>query len=305
MAGFGNGRTAAPGREPGSSRFRLRYLHHDLELGIGEFSLGRSADCQLSLDDPLVSRRHALLIVSDDGVTIEDLQSRNGVSVNGEVVTGKAQLADGDRILIGSQELTLHSSHPRDDDDMEDDLMRSAQGGTHTLPKITAVRPAERPHHGTVRPTLGDADGAPTERRTDAFSVLGGVAEKALAMGRAEEAERLLSSALADVIDACRAGRPSPSLVELAARFAAKLATATGKGAWVDYVIEVYDTQGRPCSAHVVDELYGALRKVTAIDLVRLRAYVSHLRERQATLGPAERFLLQRIEGLERLAALR
>ncbi|HEY4012660.1 MAG TPA: FHA domain-containing protein [Polyangiaceae bacterium] len=304
MAGFGNGRTAAPGREPGSSRFRLRYLHHDLELGIGEFSLGRSADCQLSLDDPLVSRRHALLIVGDDGVTIEDLQSRNGISVNGEAVTGKAHLTDGDRILIGSQELTLHASHP-EDDDLDEDLMRSAQGGTHTLPKIIAVPRVERPHYGTVRPGPGEADSGSPERRADAFSVLGGVAEKALAMGRAEEAERLLSSALADVIEACRTGRPSPSLVEMAARFAAKLATATGKGAWVDYVIEVYDTQGRPCSAHVVDELYGALRKVSAIDLVRLRAYVAQLRERQASLGPAEKFLLQRIEGLERLAALR
>ena len=65
-------------------------------------------------------------------------------------------------------------------------------------------------------------------------ALLGGVAEKALAMGRAEEAERLLSSALADVIEASRAGRPSPSLVDIAARFAAKLATATGKGAWAD-----------------------------------------------------------------------
>ena len=91
----------------------------------------------------------------------------------------------------------------------------------------------------------------------------------------------------------------------MAARFAAKLATATAKGAWADYVIELYHAQGRPCPAPVVDELYNAFRKVNAIDLGRLRGYVAHLREKQATLGPAERFLFQRIEGLERLAALR
>ena len=50
-------------------RFRLRYLHHDLELSEGQFAVGRSAGCQLSLDDPLVSRRHALLVVSHEGVT--------------------------------------------------------------------------------------------------------------------------------------------------------------------------------------------------------------------------------------------
>ena len=70
-------------------------------------------------------------------------------------------------------------------------------------------------------------------------------------------------------------------------------------------MIELYHSQGRPCAAPVVDELNNAFRKVNAIDLVRLRAYLAELREKQATLGPAERFLLQRIEGLERLAALR
>jgi hypothetical protein len=143
-------------------------------------------------------------------------------------------------------------------------------------------------------------------RRVDAFNLLAGVAEKALAMGRAEEAERLLAAPLADVVDASRAGKPLvPALVDLAARFAAKLATATAKGPWADCVIELYQAQGRPCSAQVIDELYNAFRKVNAVDLARLRAYLAVLHEKQATFGPAERFLLQRIEGLERLAVLR
>src|SRR5437016_11280392 len=88
-------------------RFRLRYLHHDLELSEGQFAVGRNASCQLSLDDPLVSRRHALLTVSPDGVTVEDLQSRNGVLVNGRRIHGRTLLTAGDRIVIGAQELTL------------------------------------------------------------------------------------------------------------------------------------------------------------------------------------------------------
>ena len=68
-------------------------------------------------------------------------------------------------------------------------------------------------------------------RRADAFKLLGGVAEKALAMGRAVEAERLLASPLADVIEASRAGRKLPSgLVDQAAKFSSKLATATARG---------------------------------------------------------------------------
>jgi hypothetical protein len=268
-------------------RFRLRYLHHDLELSAGEFALGRSAECQLSLDDPLVSRRHALLIVAKDGVTIEDLQSRNGVVVNGERITGRMPLKAGDRILIGSQELTLLVGHEA----LERELLSTTLVNQGTLPKIAVAGWRESsgtpPPGASVRASSERTEPGVDigiERRADAFNLLGGVAEKALAMGRAEEAERLLASALGDVVEASRLGRrPSPSLVDVAARFAAKLATA----------------------APVIDELYGALRKVSAIDLTRLRAYVAHLRERQAMLGPAEKFLLQRIEGLERLAALR
>ncbi len=62
----------------------LRYKHHDIELSEGKFVIGRAASCQLSLDDPLVSRHHAQLTVEGDVVTVEDLGSRNGVKVNGE-----------------------------------------------------------------------------------------------------------------------------------------------------------------------------------------------------------------------------
>src|ERR1700733_7937915 len=88
-------------------RFRLRYLHHDLELGEGQFAVGRSAGCQLSLDDPLVSRRHAVLEVTGEDGTGQDPSSRNGVLVNGQRVEGRAIVRPGDKIVIGSQELTL------------------------------------------------------------------------------------------------------------------------------------------------------------------------------------------------------
>lgn len=143
-------------------------------------------------------------------------------------------------------------------------------------------------------------------RRVDQFKLLGGVAEKAFAMGRTGEAERLLAPALGEVIEACRAGKPlPPTLVDQAARFSSKLATATGKGGWADYVIELYFAQERACPAGVIDELYSAMRKVASVDLAQLRAYINLLRSRAHRFGPAERFLLQRLEGLERVAALK
>jgi predicted component of type VI protein secretion system len=290
-------------------RFRLRYQHHDIALSDGQFVVGRSAGCQLSLDDPLVSRRHAMFVVEDDIVTVEDLESRNGVAVNGQRIPGKVPLIPGDKVLIGSQEIVLLRAR-------ENSLRETASlPGRGTLPKIMAVpdligavEPTEPEPPGRSREDpLTDAEGdSSTMRRVTAFKLLGGVAEKAFAMGRADEAERLLAGPLADIAEASRNGKPiSPWLVDVAARLAAKLATTTLKGSWADYVVELYHAQGRCFAGPVVDELNNAFRKVNAIDLSRLRAYLADLREKQATFGPAERFLLQRIEGLERLAALR
>ena len=281
-------------------RFRLRYMNHDLELNEGEFVVGRNASCQLSLDDPLVSRRHATFNVLADAVTVEDLGSRNGVSVNGERITGRILLRPGDRIQIGSQEMVLVAG--------ASEAVRTATRNPlkMTMPKITSEQPA--PSVSSKPPgTLGEMDAeASMVRRADAFNLLGSVAEKALAMGKHVEAERILASPLADVIEASRAGkRITPSLLDQAARFSARLATATGKGAWADYVIELYQSQGRIVPAPVIDELYNAFRRVSAIDLGRLRDYVAELREQLGQFGPAERFLFQRIEGLERLAAIR
>lgn len=276
-------------------RFRLRYLQHDLELNQGTFAVGRNASCQLSLDDPLVSRRHALFEVGPGGVTVEDLNSRNGVIVNGHRIDSKVSISVGDRILIGSQELTLLAARDAHN-------IPGIGVGKMTLPKMRVSTPSSG-----FSPMLIEADPELSMvRRADQFKLLSGVAEKALAMGKAGEAERLLASALADVIEATRASRPlPPTLVDQAAKFSAKLATATGKGGWADYVIELYQAQNRPCPAHVIDELYNAMRKITAVDLNRLRSYVAMLRQNLPRYGPAERFLFQRIEGLERLASLR
>ena len=276
-------------------RYRLRYLAQDIDLPEGTFAVGRHASCQLSLDDPLVSRRHAVFEVSSNRVMLEDLQSRNGVSVNDVRIDGLVQLAIGDKITIGSQDLTLLAGR--------EPSATTGQGvGKMTLPKMRVNTPSS----GIDRLQV-EVDPEPSMvRRADQFKLLSGVAEKALQMGKAGEAERLLASALADVIEATRAGRPlPPTLVDQAAKFSAKLATATGKGGWFDYVIELYAAQKRPCPAHVIDELYNAMRKVTAVDLVRLRNFVAMLRQKLPAYGPAERFLFQRLEGLERLALLR
>ena len=279
--------------------FRLRYLHHDFELPPGRFLIGRSTECQLSLDDPLVSRKHALLIVSDDHVEVEDLGSRNGVLVNGEKIAGVHRVTHGDRIMVGSQEMTLS-------------IMSAGSPPTRRASDVPAVSPVTVTAMAPVRPPSPEAGPGSSDQRehdatskADAFRLLGGVAEKALALGRADEAERLLSTLLDHVLRSAQAGVDvDPTLFERAGHFGARLAAATLKARWVDYVIELHTAGRRPCAGPTIDELHGALRKIKDIDLGRLRAYVDAMREMSSSMGPADRFLVQRLEGLERLVTL-
>jgi len=89
------------------ARFRLRFLFQEIDLAPGATIIGRSATCQITLDDPLVSREHARLVVKGDRLTIEDLGSRNGVAVGGRPLKGARELVDGERIRIGTQEIVV------------------------------------------------------------------------------------------------------------------------------------------------------------------------------------------------------
>ena len=279
-------------------RFRLRHQQQDIELVDGDFVLGRSAECHLSLDDALISRRHALLAVRRDGVTIEDLQSRNGVLVDGLRITGRVALADGATVRIGGQELTLSVLAAGS---------AAAGGRSVALAQIAQTLPSlsDGQESGPVDDTSSGYDPS-TIRRADTFRMLAGVADTAFAMGRAAEAERMLAAPLADVLETSRSGRRvTPALLEQAGRLSAKLAIVTGKAIWADRVIELYGSAACLCPASVLDELYSALHRVGPVDVTRLRAYVEAMRAQVTSYGPADRFLFQRLEGLDRLAALR
>lgn len=66
--------------------------------------IGRLPECDVTLDDTSVSRRHARIMKTAAGWTITDLGSTNGVKVNGSRVT-ESDLTDGDRLQLGSVEL--------------------------------------------------------------------------------------------------------------------------------------------------------------------------------------------------------
>jgi pSer/pThr/pTyr-binding forkhead associated (FHA) protein len=68
----------------------------------GGYVIGRASTCEVKLDDPLVSRRHARVMSADVGTAIEDLDSANGLFVNGVRSRGITPLHPGDVIQIGA-----------------------------------------------------------------------------------------------------------------------------------------------------------------------------------------------------------
>jgi pSer/pThr/pTyr-binding forkhead associated (FHA) protein len=69
--------------------------------------IGRNPDCDLVIDRPMVSGRHARLARQGEAVLIEDLGSSNGTFVNGQRIDRNTRLTDGDLIGLGSHMLTL------------------------------------------------------------------------------------------------------------------------------------------------------------------------------------------------------
>ncbi len=66
-------------------------------------TLGVDPSCEVRVDDPAASDRHASIRFIEDHFAITDLDSTNGTVVNGDAVL-KQDLADGDRVKIGSTE---------------------------------------------------------------------------------------------------------------------------------------------------------------------------------------------------------
>ena len=89
------------------ARARLIVAGRRLLLPVAGGVLGRSRDCDVVLEDSGVSRHHAQIVPSGEGWAIEDLQSTNGVLVNGHPLRGAQLLRAGDRLELGSTEIVF------------------------------------------------------------------------------------------------------------------------------------------------------------------------------------------------------
>jgi hypothetical protein len=116
---LGHLRPVSPSREPEGWLDALResldpgkYLAFYIEgraravaLSVGWSRIGRSGSADIRLDDPTVSRRHAVIVHTPEGeLRVLDDRSMNGIMVNGDGVDW-SPLCDGDTVQVGRYSL--------------------------------------------------------------------------------------------------------------------------------------------------------------------------------------------------------
>jgi serine/threonine protein kinase len=85
-------------------RFKIEPLGEPplfLELSDGRYLFGRGPECEVRIDHDGMSRRHALLVIEDGRVWVEDLFSSNGTSIDGESVGEAKPFSPGQELSLG------------------------------------------------------------------------------------------------------------------------------------------------------------------------------------------------------------
>jgi hypothetical protein len=278
------------------ARYRLRFVLQEFDLPRGTTTIGRSVECQLTLDDPLVSRRHARIVVEDEAVHLEDLGSRNGVRVNGSIIKSATPLRSGDRIRIGTQEVIFTRVDTVGTPFRITGSLRLCANCRTPYPKEMVACPG----CGATEQTDDDMPtDAGAEGSTWSVQLLVEALERALRLGRAGDAEALMRRAAVQVDEMVGAGRRlDPEAFATLAQRAFSTALAAGDSAWAVWAVGIFGRAELVPPVAVVDALGEVARKHPRA----LRAAIEDLLLRAGQVAahpPAE------LESLSRLDTLR
>jgi pSer/pThr/pTyr-binding forkhead associated (FHA) protein len=301
----------------------------DMELGNGSLLIGRLPECDVLLQDTLASRMHARISVQGDGVVVEDLHSTNGVYVNGARVGHSTVLREGDRILIGTTEISLFetqdsslqrlriarpaSSAPGDritplvDTPAKLAASPAAKPSTAKYAAVTAAAATKPKAKTDTRPASpiplrapGKPENIPSTARADALKMIGGLADRLAATGNLEEAAQVLSGHLRRILKGANSGLVVPADVAgSAAHHALTLARWTKQPLWADYVVELHLSARLVMSTVTLAAFEDVISRLD-FDRMLLGYYVDGLQNRLDTLDIDERRRVERLKFLVR-----
>jgi hypothetical protein len=229
-----------------------------------------------------------------------------------------------DRIFIGQEELVLIDAAKVTD-------------GIETAPHVLcdfcgAVNGAAKRHCGDCGRRLASKAGVTLKEhdlpasmsenpkdaevtRTGATrDVIGGIAAKAITMGRFEEAERMLIPYMDALLERavrqqplskCEEEEDADEIFSTAIGNALELAQGLRDPKWIDWVFRMHIATDRLMDAETIDKLHGLVRSQEYHRRSYIRPYLQGVQERAAEYGPGERFLASRLDGLAQVILAR
>jgi FHA domain len=287
-----------PSKPSVRARFSIACEGHEVALPPGKLVMGRGSRCHIVVDDLLASREHARLTVTEDSVVVEDLGSTNGVYVNEKRIESPTPLVQGDRMVVGTQELELreHVDRPQQDERAMD---------FKDLAMIVPMRPPRSPlldmdEPGIPSPPPPRSNGLVQTEKADVVTTLGRLADRMLTMGRFDAAERVLKGQLHEVLAGARAGRPvRPDVFDVAVEYGLRLAEVTRKGSWIDYVVEMHMIDARVMDGPVIARVAALLPVAADVDKEMFFFYKEAIRGKRDDLPLADQIACDRILKLE------
>jgi hypothetical protein len=239
-----------------AARYRLRFLLQEFDLPRGATLIGRSSDCHVTIEDPLVSRQHARIVIDGDDATLQDLGSRNGVKLNGGPIRGPTKLKDGDRLRVGTQELVF----------CRVEQAANASAKTTGFLRHCAKCRLPYPQEVSACPNCGATEQMDEETLSGQFGassqgswsvqLLIEVLEKALNLGRVQDAERILRRATAQVEERIvQSEAVDARQLATLAKAAARVSLESGEPTWGSWTAQVYRRVAHVPPVEVIDML--------------------------------------------------
>jgi pSer/pThr/pTyr-binding forkhead associated (FHA) protein len=252
------------------------------------------------LDDSSVSRVHASIIRTANALYIEDMGSRNGLTVNDVPVKDKVELKNGDKIKIGHQ--IIYISALNESSKMKIDA-KNTMG-------ITICKNCG--HWMSHEDEFCSKCGAPRKNRPETVSskkpstenilsgqMIASLIQKAISKNKYEEAQTMISSQIDSTLKKEHLGTPvTEKELEALTCVIIEMAVATSNPETISNLFDFYTSMKKLMPRKSVELLYDSIKKTKYRACSKMARYLTTMNEMSADFNPGEKFIYRRIEGL-------
>lgn len=243
------------------------------ELAIDrEISIGRSSRCDVTIEDRLVSRKHARIYLENGRPVVEDLGSANGVFVNDRRIEEPTVLGDGDRVLVGTRELSVFAEVVREPslpspaparasdrptwDRTESSAALAAASGV-SAPGLSASISSDRLEFGDSRPGISESEALSTHPGLD--EIVQKIVRRQLAVGDLDSAGEFVRTEVDSAIRRAAAGVLPQRHFDAVVGAVCDMMEAQASKPWLNDLFRLHQRAGRLMSDTVIQKVARAV----------------------------------------------